>query len=314
MKKVLFKGAATALVTPFKNDSSPDIDKLEELIEFQIQSGIQAIVIAGTTGEASTLTFEEFSLLVAKSAQFIRHRVPLIAGTGSNDTAKALKLSLEAEKRGADGLLIVTPYYNKTTQEGLIRHYYTIADRTDLPILLYNVPGRTGLKIEPETCQKLFEHPNIIGLKDAGNNISATADFIARRNEEQIYSGNDDQIVPILSLGGAGVISVLSNVAPYEVQNICRAYFEGNTKKAADEQLRLLPLIRALFSRVNPIPIKAAMKLIGRDAGDPRLPLVPCDEETLQRLKAEIARADLVCQTKKETPRRPWGSGAGGGT
>lgn len=294
MEKVLFTGAATALVTPFKEDGTLDIDRLESLIEFQLQNGIQAIVIAGTTGEASTLSFEEFSLLVTKAALFIRHRVPMIVGTGSNDTAKALKLSLEAEKRGADGLLIVTPYYNKTTQDGLIRHYYTIADRVSLPILLYNVPGRTGLKIEATTCQRLFEHPRIIGLKDAGNNIGATADYMLHCKNRTIYSGNDDQILPILSLGGSGVISVLSNVAPFEVQNICSLFFNGNIKKATDEQLRLLPLIRILFSQVNPIPIKAAMKIIGHSAGDPRLPLVACDENTIELLKTEIKKANLI--------------------
>ncbi len=294
MKKVLFTGAATALVTPFSEDGSLDIERLEALIEFQIQSGIQAIVVAGTTGEASTLSFEEFSLLVAKAASFTRHRVPLIAGTGSNNTAKALKLSLEAEKRGADGLLIVTPYYNKTTQEGLIRHYYTIADRVRIPILLYNIPGRTGLKIEPDTCKKLFDHPHIVGIKDAGNNISATADFMLHSNEEKLYSGNDDQILPILSLGGHGVISVLSNIAPYEVQNICKHFFDGNIQKATAEQLRLLPLIRVLFSQVNPIPIKAAMKIIGAPAGDPRLPLISCDDDTIRSLNKEIAKAELM--------------------
>lgn len=294
MKKVLFKGAATALVTPFKDDGTLDIEKLEVLIEFQIQNGIQAIVIAGTTGEASTLTFEEYSLLIAKAASFIKHRVPLIVGSGSNDTAKALKLSLEAEKRGADGLLIVTPYYNKTTQEGLIRHYHTIADRVQIPIIVYNIPVRTGLKVEPETCKKLFEHPNIIGLKDAGNNIGGTADYMLRKNQEAIYSGNDDQILPFLSLGGAGVISVLSNIAPGEVQGICRNYFEGNLQRAATEQLRLLPLIRVLFSQVNPIPIKAAMKITGLSAGDPRLPLVPCDSQTFLNIKKEIQKAELT--------------------
>lgn len=287
MKKQLFFGAATALITPFKQDNTLDIDGLKELIEFQIQSGIQALIIAGTTGEASTLSFEEYSRLIAKSNEFIAKRIPLIAGSGSNDTAKAIKLSLEAEKRGADGLLIVTPYYNKTTQNGLIRHYFEIADRVRLPIILYNIPTRAGMNIETQTFQRLCEHPNIVALKEASGSIGATADFIAARPDVSIYSGNDDQILPILSLGGAGVISVLSNVFPKEIQRICTLYQNGDNQKAAKEQLRFLPLMRLIFAQTNPIPIKHLMNQCNLPAGTPRLPLVPCDGSLCQKLTEE---------------------------
>ena len=294
MKKILFKGVATALVTPFKQDGSLDSDQLKPLIDHQINNGIQGIVIAGTTGEASTLSFEEYSHLIAEAAAHINHKVPLIAGSGSNNTAHTLKISLEAEKRGADALLIVTPYYNKTTQEGLIKHYFYVADRVRIPIILYNIPQRTGLKIEPETLNKLLEHPNIIGIKDASGNISTTADYAALKNKCAIYSGNDDQILPILSLGGQGVISVVSNIAPQETQNIYNHFNEGNLHKAVVQQLTLLPLIRLLFSKVNPIPIKAAMKVIGISAGDPRLPLIPCDDHTIEMIRREIHQLGII--------------------
>lgn len=292
MKNKLFSGAATALVTPFAKDGSINFEVLKELIDFQISSGISALVIAGTTGEASTLSFEEFSALIARSNEFIRHRVPLIAGTGSNNTATAIKLSLEAEKRGADALLMVTPYYNKTTQEGLIQHYFAVADRVQLPIIVYHIPSRTGLKIAPPTYQRLAEHPNIIAIKEAGNDLSYVADVAAGCPELTLYSGNDDLILPLLSLGGEGVISVLSNLAPQEVQAICTLFKNGETAKAAQKQLELLPLIRAVFAEVNPIPIKRAMELRGFAVGAPRLPLVSCSEATeallIQAIKARL--------------------------
>ncbi len=274
MSTKLFTGAATALITPFQSDGSIDFDGLEELIEIQIQNGIQAIVVAGTTGEASTLSFEEYSLLISKSAFYINHRVPLIAGSGSNNTDVAIKRSLEAQKRGADGLLIVTPYYNKTTQEGLIRHYLSIADRVTLPIIMYNVPSRTGIKIEPQTMKKITEHSNVIALKEAGGDISGLADIRSFCPDLSVYCGNDDQIVPFLSLGSCGTISVISNILPKEIQRIHNLFFENQTKSAAKEQLRLLPLIRAIFSEINPIPIKGIMNHLGLPAGSPRLPLI----------------------------------------
>ena len=289
MSTKLFTGAATALITPFQSDGSIDFNGLEELIEIQIKNGIQAIVVAGTTGEASTLSFEEYSLLISKSAFYIDHRVPLIAGSGSNNTDVAIKRSLEAQKRGADGLLIVTPYYNKTTQEGLIRHYLSIADRVKLPIILYNVPSRTGIKIEPQTMKKISEHPNIIALKEASGDISNLADIRSLCPDIAVYCGNDDQIVPFLSLGGCGTISVLSNILPKEIQNIHKLFFENQTEAAAKEQLRLLPLIRALFSEINPIPIKGIMNYLGLPSGAPRLPLIPCTIDCIDRMKHEVS-------------------------
>lgn len=288
MSTKLFTGAATALITPFKSDGTVDFDGLEELIEFQIKNGIQAIVIAGTTGEASTLSFEEYSLLISKSAYYINHRVPLIAGSGSNNTDVAIKRSLEAQKRGADGLLIVTPYYNKTTQEGLIRHYSFIADRVNLPIIMYNVPARTGIKIEPQTMKMIAQHSNVIALKEASNDISGLADIRSSCPDLAVYCGNDDQIVPFLSLGGCGTISVISNILPKEVQNIHTLFSDKQIELATKEQLRLIPLIRALFTEINPIPIKGIMKELGLPAGSPRLPLIPSSIENIKRMKKEL--------------------------
>lgn len=293
MKKKLFDGVATALVTPFSDDGMPDLDGLKLLIDRQIENGISALVIAGTTGEGSTLSFEEFSLLIAKSNEYIRGRVPLIAGTGSNNTATALKLSLEAKKRGADGLLMVTPYYNKTTQDGLIQHYYYIADRVQLPFILYNVPSRTGLKIQPETCRKLSEHPNIVAIKEASGDISNTMDILHSSPNLTLYSGNDDQMLPILAIGGDGLISVVSNVAPRETVNIYSLFKNGDIQKAITEHYRLLPLIRALFAQVNPIPVKRAMQLLNLPSGEPRLPLIPCDSKTEIILQNAIKNAGL---------------------
>ena len=280
MKNALFKGAATALITPFDENGALDLTGLEELIERQIQSGISAMVFAGTTGEASTLTFEEYSRLIATASSAIRQRVPLIAGAGSNDTAKAIKWSLEAQKRGADALLLVTPYYNKTTQEGLIRHYSMILDRMQIPAILYHIPGRTGMKMTVKSIEHLAEHPKIIGLKEASGDLSFAADVAAGCRSLSLYSGNDDQILPLLSLGGCGVISVLSNLLPKEVQLICNLYEQGEHNKATALQLEMIPLIRLLFSSVNPIPVKKAMEIMGLPAGAPRLPLIECDNMT----------------------------------
>lgn len=285
MRKNLFKGAATALITPFTPSGKLDLEGLEILIERQIDEGISALVLAGTTGEASTLTFEEFGQLIGSACKVIRGRIPLIAGTGNNNTAKALKWSLEAQKRGADAILSVTPYYNKTTQEGLIRHYEMIADHTELPIILYHIPSRTGMKMEAKTVKALSEHDQIIGIKEASGDLSFVADIASLCPQFPIYSGNDDQILPILSLGGCGVISVLSNISPKAVQNICRFYNEGDLNNATAVQLRVIPMIRALFSSVNPIPVKKALELMGLPAGKPRMPLMECDENVAAHLK-----------------------------
>ncbi|MBQ4052251.1 MAG: 4-hydroxy-tetrahydrodipicolinate synthase [Clostridia bacterium] len=293
MKQPLFSGVATALITPFKNDGALDITGLEQLIEFQIENGIHALVLAGTTGEGSTLTFEEFRSLIKNGVEFARGRVPVIAGTGSNNTEKAKLLSKEAQEQGADGLLMVTPYYNKTTQEGLVRHYTEILDSVSIPAILYNVPSRTGMTIEAKTALTLSRHPNVVGIKEASGNIGATAELIYTCPGLHVYSGNDDQTLPILSLGGAGVISVLSNVAPQETQRIYTLFEQGKNQKAAQLQLRLLPLIRALFSQVNPIPIKGAMAIQGLPGGEPRLPLVPCSSQVLTQIKNAIKEAGI---------------------
>ncbi len=293
MKETLFEGIATALITPFKDDGTLDFEGLKLLIERQIENGIAALVIAGTTGEASTLSFEEFSLLITKANEFIHRRVPLIVGTGSNNTMKSLKFSLEAEKRGADGLLMVTPYYNKTSQDGLIKHYRFIADRVHIPIILYNVPSRTGLKIAPETCRILSEHPNITAIKEASGDISNTMDIVSKAPELTLYSGNDDQLLPFLAIGGKGLISVVSNVAPRETNNIYTFFKNGDIQKAINEHYRILPLMRAIFGEVNPIPVKRALQLLNLPAGDPRLPLVPCSEQTDLLLKKVIKEAGL---------------------
>jgi len=293
MKKAPFKGVATALITPFKKDGSIDFDGLGILIENQIENGVSAIVIAGTTGEASTLSFAEFSLLISKANEYISHRIPLIVGTGSNNTAKALKFSLEAQKRGADGILMVTPYYNKTTQDGLIRHYYHIADRVNIPIILYNIPSRAGIKIMPQTCKKLFEHPNIVAIKEASGDISATMDIIAKTPDLILYSGNDDQFLPMLSIGAKGVISVTSNVFPREIVNIYQHFKKGNLEKAMQAHYHLLPLMRALFHEVNPIPVKKALQIMNMPSGDPRLPLISCSRETEELIIKTIKEAGL---------------------
>lgn len=293
MKKIPFEGVATALITPFKEDDSIDFDGLAILIERQIENGVSAIVIAGTTGEASTLSFHEFSLLISKANEYIRNRVPLIVGTGSNNTAKALKFSLEAQKRGADALLMVTPYYNKTTQEGLIKHYYYTADRVKIPLILYNIPSRTGLKIAPQTCKKLSEHPNIVAIKEAGGDISTTMDIVSNAPELILYSGNDDQFLPMLSIGAKGIISVVSNIYPREMVNIYQHFKNNNINKAIELHYQLLPIIRILFQEVNPIPVKKALQIMNLPSGSPRLPLIPCSKETEALLIKSIKEAGI---------------------
>ena len=284
MKNTVFTGVATAIVTPL-NEKGIDYEAFERLIEWQIDQGINAIVVAGTTGEGSTLTDEEHKDIIKFAVEKIAGRVPVIAGTGSNDTAYAIDLTKYACEAGADAMLVVTPYYNKATQKGLIQSFTAIADASTKPIILYNVPSRTGCNIEPETCAQLAKHPNIVGIKEASGNISQIAKIASLVNGEMdIYSGNDDQIVPIMSLGGKGVISVLSNILPKETVKICDSYFEGKIKESAELQLRYIELIDALFCEVNPIPVKAAVAEMGYGENYLRLPLTAMDEAKKQNM------------------------------
>ena len=295
MKKTIFTGAGVAIVTPMNPDLSINWELLGTLIDDQIAHGTDAIVIAGTTGEASTMTDEEHVQSIRFAVERTAGRVPVVAGAGSNHTDYALWLSREAKQAGADALLHVTPYYNKTSQAGLVRHFMTLADATDLPVILYNVPSRTGVNIQPKTYQELCKHPNITATKEASGNLSQIAMIRSLCGDElDIYSGNDDQIVPILSLGGKGVISVLSNVAPRQTHDICQLYFDGKVRESADLQIKLLPLINALFCDVNPIPVKEAVCMMGWDAGMCRLPLGELDPEHKELLSREMRAAGLI--------------------
>ncbi len=283
----IFKGAGVAIITPFHEDGSVNYEKLGELIEFQIANKTDAIIICGTTGEASTLTHEEHLECIKYTIDKVAKRVPVVAGTGSNCTETAIYLSQEAEKYGADALLVVTPYYNKATQKGLIAHYTAVADSVKLPIIMYNVPSRTGCNIQPETAVALAKNvENIVAIKEATGNISQVAKLMQLADGcIDVYSGNDDQIVPILSLGGLGVISVLSNVAPEETHNIVELYMNGRVKESAQLQLRALPLIDQLFCEVNPIPVKAAVNLMGMEVGPLRMPMTEIEEAHKESLK-----------------------------
>ncbi len=295
MKQTIFTGAGVAIVTPMHPDGTVNLEKLGELLEFQIARHTDAIVICGTTGESSTLSHEEHTAAIRYTVNKVAGRVPVIAGTGSNDTAYAVSLSLEAQRAGVDGLLLVTPYYNKTTQTGLIRHFNYIADHVELPIILYNVPSRTGLSIRPETFRELSRHPHIVAAKEAGGNIVDTARTAALCGDDlAIYSGNDDQIVPILSLGGKGVISVLSNIMPAQTHEICASYMAGDVKTACRLQLELLDLIDGLFCEVNPIPVKAALNLMGYDVGECRMPLAPMSAPDLEKLRRLLTKHELL--------------------
>ena len=290
----IFCGAATALITPFR-DGSIDFTALEAMIEFQIAGGIDAIVIAGTTGEASTLSDSEHRALLSFAAEVTDGRIPLIAGTGSNDTAHAVDMSKFACACGYDALLLVTPYYNRATETGLIKSYISIAENVDRPIILYNVPSRTGVKLTLPVYRTLAEHPNIVAVKEASGDVGETARLIAELGEKlDIYSGNDDITIPILSLGGLGVISVVSNLLPRETSSMCHSYLAGNTKHAASEQLRLLPLINALFTEVNPIPVKCAAAMMGLCREEYRLPLCAPTESTRSKLLIAIKNAGLT--------------------
>ena len=287
----IFKGAGVAIVTPFTSDNQVDYEKLGELIDFQVENGTDCIIICGTTGEASTLTHEEHLDCIRYAVKKTAGRIPVVAGTGSNCTETAIYLSQEAEKAGADGLLLVTPYYNKATQKGLIKHFTAIANSVKLPIILYNVPSRTGCNILPETAVALAKNvENIVGIKEACGNISQIARLAALADGAiDIYSGNDDQIVPILSLGGIGVISVLSNVAPKQAHDIVAEYLAGNVEKSAKMQLDAIPLCDALFCEVNPIPVKAALNMMGFEVGGLRAPLTEMEPQNQEKLKKAMA-------------------------
>lgn len=286
----IFTGAGVAIITPMKEDLSVNFEKLGEIIEEQIAGGTDAIIICGTTGEASTLSHSEHLHTIKYTIDKVAGRIPVIAGTGSNCTETAVMLSTEAEKYGADGLLLVTPYYNKATQKGLYQHFKTIADAVKIPIILYNVPSRTGCNILPETAVKMArEIENVVAIKEASGNISHVAKLIQLADGcLDVYSGNDDQIVPILSLGGKGVISVLSNVAPRETHDIVAKYLDGDVKGSAELQLKAIPLVDALFCEVNPIPVKAAMNLQGKNVGLPRLPLTEMEPQNQEKLRAAM--------------------------
>ena len=295
MKKTIFKGAGVALVTPMENDGSVNYETLGKLIDFQLENQTDAIISCGTTGESATLTAAEHSKVIEFTINRVNGKIPVIAGTGSNCTAKALQLSKEAEKLGADGLLIVTPYYNKTSQKGLVSHYNLIADSISTPIILYNVPSRTGVNIKPETYQILSKHPNIVAAKEANGDISSVAKTISLCGEDlNIYSGNDDQIVPMLSLGAIGVISVLSNVCPKQCHEIVSKYLSGEVKESAKMQLEYIKLIEMLFCDVNPIPVKAAMNMMGYPCGKCRLPLENLNEAQTAELKNAMKKHNLI--------------------
>ncbi|MBQ9862003.1 MAG: 4-hydroxy-tetrahydrodipicolinate synthase [Clostridia bacterium] len=290
---LLFTGAGVALVTPMERDGRVNYEKYRELIDFQITHGTDAIISVGTTGEAPTLEDDEHLHAFEVAIEQTNGRVPMIAGTGSNNTDHCIYMSREAKAMGADGLLLVTPYYNKTSQRGLIAHYTKIAASVDLPIILYNVPSRTGVNLQPKTVAELAKIPNIVGLKQANGNMSETAE-IAALCDIPIYSGNDDQIVPILALGGKGVISVLSNVVPQETHDICQAWFDGNVQLSLELQLKYLELANALFMDVNPIPVKEAMNQMGMAVGDCRLPLYNMTDAMKQNMTDVLKRYHLI--------------------
>ena len=295
MKETVFRGAATAMITPMREDGSVDYEAMGRLIDWQIEQGIDALLIAGTSGEGSTLSDEEHREVLQFAVNQARGRVSMIAGTGSNDTAYACDLTKYACQIGYDACLVVTPYYNKTTQRGLIRMYKTIADASTKPLSLYNVPSRTGISLAPATVAELSSYPHIDAIKEASGNISAIADIAASVTEGfTIYSGNDDQIIPILSLGGQGVISVLSNLLPKETSAMVHAYLEGNIEQARTMQLQYLPLIHALFCETNPIPVKAAMALMGYGTNTLRLPLVTMETEHENQLRARMQEVGLL--------------------
>ena len=299
MKRTIFTGAGVAIITPFDENNKINFAELGRIIDNQIAEGTDAIIITGTTGESATLDDAEHKAAIKFAVEHTNKRVPVVAGTGSNDTEYAIQLSQYAEKVGADGLLLVTPYYNKCTQNGLVAHYTKIADNVNIPMIVYNVPSRTGVNIKPETYAKLAEHKNIVAAKEANGDLSAI--LRTRRlcgDELAIYSGNDDQIIPILSVGGKGVISVLSNVAPKDTHLICQLYFEGKVEAAAKLQIDYSDLVDALFCEVNPIPVKAAMNLLGWKVGAVRMPLSEIEPKNLELVKAALINHNLLEESK----------------
>lgn len=294
MKNPVFTGAGVAIITPMYDDGSVNFDELGAIIEDQISNGTDAIVICGTTGECSTMTDEERLAAVKFTVETVNHRVPVVAGAGSNDTDHGCALAAKSAECGADALLIVTPYYNKTTQAGLVAHFTAMAEAGGIPVIMYNVPSRTGVNIAPETAKKLSENPLINGIKEASGNISQIAKIAQLCGDElNIYSGNDDQVVPLLSLGGKGVISVVSNIYPALVHNCCKAWFDGDIAKARQLQLEMLPLSDAMFCEVNPIPVKYAMNVLGWQAGECRLPLVEPSDAHKELIEKALADAGL---------------------
>ncbi len=295
MKKTIFTGAGVAIVTPMNQDGSINFDKLGELIDFNIDNGTDAIIICGTTGESATMSDEEHIECIRYAVEKVNKRVPVVAGTGSNHTEYAVNLSKKAEELGADALLVVTPYYNKTSQHGLIKHFTSIAEAVDLPIILYNVPSRTGVNIAPETCFELSKIDNIVAVKEASGNISQVAKIAALCGDNlDIYSGNDDQIIPIMSLGGKGVISVLSNCMPFETHEICQLCLDNNYEEARKKANRILGFTNALFCDVNPVPVKEALNIMGFKAGPCRLPLVEMTDANIEKLTNEMKAIGLV--------------------
>ncbi len=291
----IFTGCGVAIVTPFNEDSSVNYKSLEKLLEFHIANGTDSIVICGTTGESATLTPQEHFDVIKYTVDVVNHRIPVIAGTGSNETAYAIELSQDAEKAGADAMLVVTPYYNKCSQRGLVKHYNMIADNVSKPVIIYNVPSRTGVNVLPATYQELCEHKNIIATKEASGNISQIAETIALCGDKlDVYSGNDDQIVPIMSLGGKGVISVLSNICPKVAHDIPALYLEGKYKESAELQLKYLELCNAMFMDVNPIPVKVAMQMMGFDVGPLRMPLCEMTDANNQKLEGILKKYNLI--------------------
>lgn len=292
-KKTLFTGAGTALITPF-HEGGVDFEALDNIIDFQIENSIDALIICGTTGEAATMPDKEHLSVIEYAVKKTAGRVPVIAGTGSNDTAHCVELSKEAEQLGADGLLISTPYYNKCTQRGLMMHYDKVMEKTSLPIILYNIPGRTGMNYKIETIKELAKADQIVAVKEASGAIDYLTDLVHDVPDIDVYSGNDDMIVPLLSLGGKGVISVLSNICPKETHDLCQKFFDGDVKGSLKLQLDYLNLIHALFIDVNPIPVKTAMNLMGFCDGMLRLPLCEMEQKNLQVLKDAMAQRGLI--------------------
>lgn len=295
MKQTIFSGACVALVTPMNDDHSINFKKLDELVEFQIENGTDAICACGTTGEASTLTTTEHIAVIERVVKDVRGRVPVIAGTGSNDTAYGIRNSISAEKVGADALLLVTPYYNKASQKGLVKHFTAIADSVNIPIILYNVPGRTSTNIQPATVKKLAEHPNIVAIKEASGDLGQVSQIAALCGDDiDIYSGEDNLIVPILSVGGKGVISVLSDVVPKVAHDIASLYLQGRVEESRQLQLEYYDLCKALFYDVNPIPVKEALNLMGMNVGPCRLPLCEMEDEPRERMIAVMKKHGLI--------------------